>query len=161
MIRISDLAPDAWTPIAVRVPAGLVDAWDWRMSPHDQSVLRMAHAAGRMELLARRAQTRPGPSPRPPLPTLDAAAASAGPCCQVLTGVPAGPVGGGGGRVSERMTLGEACDVLDDAGVSYLAISDGGSRFVIAGRRVTRPEFMRYAEDVRLRCADAPAEGVT
>lgn len=67
MTRLADLTPDAWTPVADRVPAGAVDAWSWRLAPCETAVFREAVDAGRLlaahrrradggvELVARRA----------------------------------------------------------------------------------------------------------
>ncbi len=44
----------AWQPVAVRVSAGSVDAWDWHLTPYDQSVFRIAVAQGGIVTAQRR-----------------------------------------------------------------------------------------------------------
>lgn len=96
MIRLADIAPAAWVPVATRVQAGAVDAWDWRLSWWDQSLFAGAVEAGhvltaqrrepdgRIVLLARR--------PLPPVPRHDRRATRG-----VGDGVHAGVVVGAGG----------------------------------------------------------------
>lgn len=54
MMRLDDITPDAWMPVAERVQAGAVDVWDWRMPAFDAATLRAALDIGRPFLTAQR-----------------------------------------------------------------------------------------------------------
>ena len=92
MTRLDDITSAAWVPVAVRVQAGAVDVWHWRMSAFDAATLRAALDIGRPFLTAQRREPDGGVVllarrlPRPTTPSLPPRR------------VPGAPGAAGGGR---------------------------------------------------------------